>query len=86
MKLCSKRGHTLSYETVVKANEFFDAIEEQLPKRISMPFVAYKILKQIVQPGEERYMLNCFLLQVPQSSVEKHAEKWEHMLRQFDAV
>ena len=86
VKILSESGHTLSSETTVKANELFEVIEEQLPKRISMPFVAYKILEQIVQPGEEHYILNYFRLQVPQSSVEKHKEKWEHMLRQFDAA
>ena len=85
VKLLSKNGHTLSFETVAKANEFFEAIDEQLPKRISMPFVAYKIVGKIVQSEEEKYILNYFWLQVPQSSVAKHAEKWEHMLRQFDA-
>ena len=86
MKLLSERGYTLSCETIVKANEFFKVIEEQLPKRISMPFVAYQILGQIVQSVEEKHILNYFWLQVPQGSVEKHKEKWEHMLRQFDAV
>ena len=51
-----------------------------------MPFVAYQILGQIVQLEEERHILNYFWLQVPHGSVTKHAEKWEHMLRQFDAV
>ena len=86
VEILSKRGHTLSCETIAKANEFFETIEEQLPKRISMPFVAYKLLEPCVQPGEEKYVLNYFWLQVPQSSVAKHKEKWEHMLRQFDAV
>ena len=86
VKLLSANGHTLACETIAKANEFFETIEEQLPKRISMPFVAYKILGQIVQAGEEHFILNYFWLQVPQGSVAKHAEKWEHMLRQFDAV
>ena len=86
VKILSDYGHTLSSETIAKANEFFEAIEEQLPKRISMPFVAYQILGQIVQSEEAKYILNYFWLQVPQSSVAKHAKKWEHMLRQFDAV
>ena len=86
MKLLSENGHTLACETIAKANEFFEVIEEQLPKRISMPFVAYKILRQIAQSEEEKYILNYVWLQVPQGSVEKHKEKWEHMLRQFDAV
>ena len=51
-----------------------------------MPFVAYKILEQIMQSGEEHYILYYFWLQVPQGSVKKHKEKWEHMLQQFDAV
>ena len=84
VKILSGFGHTLSSETLVRANEFFKGIEEQLPKRISMPFVAYKILKKIVQPGEEPFLLNYFWLQVPKGSVAKHAEKWERMLRHFD--
>ena len=86
VKLLSENGHTLAFETIVKANELFEVIEEQLPKRISMPFVAYQILGPIVQSEEEKYILNYFWLQVPQGSVEKHAEKWVHMLRQFGAV
>ena len=85
VEILSKRGHVLSYETIGKANEFFEGIEEQLPKRISTPFVAFQILRHVVQPKEEKYILNYFRLQVPKSSVKKHAEKWEHMLRQFDA-
>ena len=83
LKLLSKKGHTLSWETIEKANEFFECIEEQLPKNISMPFVAYQILEHIVP--EEKHFLKYFWLQVPQSSVAKHTEKWKHMLRQFDA-
>ena len=86
MKLLSENGYTLSCETKVKANELFELIEEHLPKRISMPFVAYQILGQIVQSDEEKHILNYFWLQVPQGSVAKHKEKWEHMLREFDAV
>ena len=86
VKICSERGYTLSCETIQQANEFFDGIKEQLPKRISMPIVAFKILEQIVQPKEERYIRYYFWLQVPRGSVEKHKGKWEHKLRQFDAV
>ena len=84
VKICSESGHTLSCKTIQQANEFFDAIEEQLPQRISMPFVAYKILQKFIPPGEEHYLLNYFWLQVPQSSVGKHEEKWAQMLRHFD--
>ena len=85
VRILSANGHTLSCETIAKANEFFETIEEQLPKRISMPFVAYKILEQSVQPEEEHFILNYFWLQVPRGSVAKHTEKWKQMLRQFDA-
>ena len=86
VKVCSEQGFNLSCETVQLANEFFEGIEEQMPKRISMPFVAFKIFEKIVKVGEERFILGYFWEQVPKSSVAKHAEKWEHMLRQFDAV
>ena len=75
----------MSDRTVQSAKESFDAIEAQLPKRISMPFVAFKILEQIVKK-EERFLLGYFWVQVPEVSVQKHNEKWESMLRQFDAV
>ena len=79
------KGHTLSCETIERANELFETIEEYLPKRLSLPFVAYQILGHIVQAAEEKYVLNYFWLQVPQSAVAKHVEKWKQMLRQFDA-
>ena len=84
VKICSDNGHTLSCETIAKANEMFEVIKEYLPKRISMPFVAYQILGPIVHSGEEKRILNYFWLQVPQGSVEKHTEKWNQMLREFD--
>ena len=84
VKILSDHGCILSSDSITRANECFELIEEQLPKRISMPFVAYKILEQIVS-GEEKFVLNYFGLQVPQGSAAKHAEKWEQMLRQFDA-
>ena len=84
-KILTANGHTLSFETIGKANELFETIEEHLPKRISLPFVAYQILGQVVQSTEEKYVLNYFWLQVTQNAVAKHTEKWKQMLRQFDA-
>ena len=84
-KIITTNGHTLSFETIGKTNEIFDRIAEYLPKRISTPFVAYKILSDVVQSAEEKYVLNYFLLQVPQKAVAKHTGKWNDMLRQFDA-
>ena len=59
-KICAKQGHVLSSETITKANEMFDTIGEYLPKRISMPFVAYQILAPMVTPGVEKPILNYF--------------------------
>ena len=86
MAICHRAGHQLSHETVQQANERFDLIEEYLPKRISMPFVAFKIFEVIVPKGPEHYILNYFWLQVPKGSVEEHEEKWQDALRQFDAM
>ena len=83
-KIITTNGYTLSFETINKANEIFERIEEYLPKRISTPFVAYKILSNVVQSAEEKYVLNYFWLQVPQNAVAKHTGKWNDMLRQFD--
>ena len=79
VKYCASKGFNLSCETVQQANEFFDVIEEQLPKRISMPFVAFKIFEQIVKTNEERFILSYFWVQVPEGSVWKHQKKWEEM-------
>ena len=84
-KIITTNGHTLSFETINKTNEIFERIEEYLPKRISTPFVAYKILSNVVQSAEEKYVLNYFWLQVPQNAVAKHICKWNDMLGQFDA-
>ena len=85
MKIITANGHILSFETIGNANEIFERIEEYLPKRISMSFVAYKILSNIIQSAEEKYVLNYFWLQVPQKAVAKHIGKWNDMLKQFDA-
>ena len=84
VRLLADRRYTVSDETVQSAKEAFNAIEAQMPKRISMSFVAFKILEQIVRK-EERFLLNYFLMQVPEGSVQKHNEKWDSMLHQFDA-
>ena len=80
LRICRQRGHNLADETVQKMHETFQFIEEHLPTRISMPLVAYKILKRIVPEGSEPVILNYFWLQVPQGSVRKHEEKWQNML------
>ena len=85
LRICNQRGHNLSDATIQRVHETFQFIEEHLPKRISMPFVAFKILKEIVPKGPERDILNYFWLQVPQGSVGKHEEKWQNMLAKFDA-
>ena len=84
-KIITSKGHILSFETIVKANELFERIEEHLPKRISVPFVAYQILGHVVQSAEEKYVLNYFWLKVPQTVVAKHTEQWNDMLQQLEA-
>ena len=83
-KIITTNGHTLSFETIGKANEIFERIEEHLPKRISLPFVAYQILGHVVQSAEEKYALNYFWLRVPQKAVAKHIGKWNEMLQHFE--
>ena len=84
LRLLARQKYTVSAETVHSAKEAFDAVEAAMPKRISMPFVAFKILEPIVKP-EERFLLGYFFVQVPEGSVRKHEEKWASLLRQFNA-
>ena len=84
LRILARKKYTVSDETVQSAKEAFDVVEAAMPKRISMPFVAFKILETIAKP-EERFLLGYFLMQVPEGSVRKHEEKWNSMLRQFDA-
>ena len=92
LRHCHKHGYDLSDEMIQRTNEIFQFIEEHLPTRISMPFVAYMILKEIVPErpegleGPEHVILNYFWLHVPQGSVQKHEEEWKNMLAKFDAV
>ena len=83
LRLLAHKNYTVSDETVHSAKESFDAVEAAMPKRISMPLVAFKILEPIVKQ-EERFLLGYFLVQVPEGSVQKHEEKWNSLLRQFD--
>ena len=85
LRICRQCGHNLADETVHRVYKTFQFIEEYLPTRISMPFVAFKILKEIVPEGTERYILNYVWLQVPKSSVQKHEERWQNMQAKFDA-
>ena len=84
-KIMATNRRILSFETIGNANEIFERIEEHLPKRISMSFVAYQILANVVKSEEEKRALNYFWLRVPQKAVAKHIGKWNEMLRQFDA-
>ena len=84
LRILAGQNYPVSDETVQSAKEAFNAVEAAMPKRISMPFVAFKILEPIVKP-EERFLLGYFSMQVPEGSVRKHEEKWNSLLRQFDA-
>ena len=84
-KNITTKGHTLFFETIEKANEIFERIEQHLPNRISMSFVAYQIFGHVVQSAEEKYVLRYFWLRVPQNTVAKHIGKWNEMLQQLEA-
>ena len=84
LRICEKEHCTLSSQQIQQANDSFNAIEEYLPERISMPFVVHKILNELVTDPEQRRIVNYFWLQVPQNSVWKHEEKWQTMLRKVD--
>ena len=83
VRILKGHNYTVSAKTVQSAKEAFNAMEAVMPKRISMPFVCFKILEHIVRQ-EERFLLGYFLMQVPEGSVQKNNEKWESILRQFD--
>ena len=86
MRICEQHDCKLSSEQIQHTNYLFNSIEEYLPERISMPFVSYKILNEIVTDPEQRRIVTYFWRQVPQRSVSKHEENWKSMLRQFNAV
>ena len=85
LRICEKEHCNLSPQQIKQANDSLNAIEEYLPERISMPFVAYKILNEMITDPEQRRIVTYFELQVPQSSLWKHEEKWQNMLRKVDA-
>ena len=62
LKICNQKGYNLSFELIQQANDSFNIIEKHLPEKISMPFVAYKILKEIVPTGPEHYIVYSELL------------------------
>ena len=85
LRICEKEHCNLSPQQIQQANDSFNAIEEYLPERISMPFVVHKILNEMITDPEQRKIVTYFERQVPQSSLWKHEEKWQTMLRKVDA-
>ena len=62
----------LSTDQISQALDTFAFIESYLPKRISYPFVAYKILNCILPQGKQRLFLAYLENEIPQSTRHKH--------------
>ena len=63
-----KGGAQLSTDQISQALDTFAFIESYLPKRISYPFVAYKILDCILPQGKQRLILAYLENEIPQST------------------
>ena len=77
-------GHTggalLCTNQISQALDTFAFIESYLPKRISYPFVAYKILDCILPQGKQRLILTYLENEIPQSTRHKHERTWNYLL------
>ena len=67
-----KEGALLSTDQITQAIDTFAFIENYLPKRISYPFVAYKILDCILPHAKQRLILAYLENEIPQSTKHKH--------------
>ena len=75
-----KGGALLSTDQISQALDTFAFIESYLLKRISYPFVAYKILDCILPQGKQRLFLVYLENEIPQSTRHKHERTWNYML------
>ena len=66
-------GAYFDYEELHKCGDDLKIVKQRRTRR-----------KYSFKSAEEKYVLNCFWLQVPQKAVAKHTGKWNDMLRQFD--
>ena len=83
-------GHTgvalLSNDQISQTIDTFAFIESYLPKRISYPFVAYKILDCILPQGKQRLILAYLENEIPQSTRHKHERTWNYMLTGLNRI
>ena len=70
----------LSTDQISQALDTFAFIESYLPKRISYPFVVYKILDCILPQGKQRLFLAYLENEIPQSTRHKHERTWNYLL------
>ena len=70
----------LSADQIAQGHDTFAFIESYLPKRISYPFVAYKILDSIFLQGKQRLILNYLYYKIPRATRYKHERTWNYML------
>ena len=83
-------GHTggalLSNDQISQTIDTFAFIESYLSKRISYPFVAYKILDCILPQGKQRLILAYLENEIPQSTRHKHERTWNYMLTGLNRI
>ena len=70
----------LSADQIAQAHDTFTFIESYLPKRISYPFVAFKILDSILPQGKQRLILVYLKNEIPRATRYKHERTWNYML------
>ena len=70
----------LSADQIAQAHEIFAFIESFLPKRISYPFVAFKILDIVLPLGKQRGIRIYLKNKIPRNTKLKHERTWNYML------
>ena len=76
----------LSSDQITQAHDTFAFIESYLPKRISYPFVAFKILDNILPQGQQRMILAYLELEIPRATRHKHERTWDYMLEGINRI
>ena len=79
---CAAQGFVLSADTIQLAREFFAEVEPNLPRNISLAFVAFMIFQKIAKDNEW-FILKYFLMLIPPSSMARYEVAWEDMLRHY---
>ena len=76
----------LSTDQITQTLDTFAFTESYLPKRISYPFVAYKILDSILLQGKQHLILVYLENKIPRASKHKHERTWNYMLESLHRI